>query len=314
MDSQDVVDDAADIFARQHSEWVRQWTSYLDQNSPSVLCHYTTVDGLTGILETRRFWATHAEYLNDKTELRYAIELVRKRLQARAEKEKGELFFFLQYAMHNFNLFESKLDVYVSCFCEDEDLLSQWRAYGASGGGYAVCVSPTLPPEEISVDRPAQIFLRKVVYDMMEQEFFIDEAISCVCRALKEVRKTSSAVSDIEMTQKFVGNFRGLMLDCMWCFKDAAFSTEREWRFGHVRRRDDLSEVKFRSVKGALIPYVTLDLSSMYTKGRGLIRISKIVHGPTLEPILTERSLQWLLARLGYTDTTVGGSKVPLRV
>lgn len=33
------------------------------------LYHYTTLEGLKGILETQTLWATHFEFLNDSSEL-----------------------------------------------------------------------------------------------------------------------------------------------------------------------------------------------------------------------------------------------------
>lgn len=40
-------------------------------DAPPVLYHYTSVEGLTGILQTEELWETDAEFLNDAQELNF---------------------------------------------------------------------------------------------------------------------------------------------------------------------------------------------------------------------------------------------------
>ena len=49
---------------------------------PDVLYHYTTAQGLIGITEAGRVWATDARYMNDSSEMVYTHELFRQRLTA----------------------------------------------------------------------------------------------------------------------------------------------------------------------------------------------------------------------------------------
>lgn len=41
---------------------------------PRTLSHYTTLEGLKGIVEARRLWASNASFLNDKAELSHALQ------------------------------------------------------------------------------------------------------------------------------------------------------------------------------------------------------------------------------------------------
>ncbi len=41
-----------------------------------LLFHYTSGEDFFGIIESRKMWATHAQCLNDETELTYARELL----------------------------------------------------------------------------------------------------------------------------------------------------------------------------------------------------------------------------------------------
>jgi hypothetical protein len=117
-----------------------------------TLFHYTTAAGLLGILETKRIWATDLRFLNDAQELTYGRQAVIDAIEARKLREidpgkyayKGEAG--LQEAGARAELFDLVLDhnrtsvgfcdygVYVTCFCQNGDLLSQWRGYGGDHG------------------------------------------------------------------------------------------------------------------------------------------------------------------------------------
>jgi len=52
----------------------------LYRDPPSVLYHYTTQQGLLGIINNKEIWATHTQYLNDVREFHQATGLMRKEL------------------------------------------------------------------------------------------------------------------------------------------------------------------------------------------------------------------------------------------
>jgi hypothetical protein len=65
-----------------------------------VLYHYTTADGLKGIVENDELWATSAYYLNDSTEIMYgyqlideALEVWRKKANPREDSMAGGLVY-----------------------------------------------------------------------------------------------------------------------------------------------------------------------------------------------------------------------------
>src|SRR2546423_10494745 len=57
----------------------------LHQDSPRLLYHYTSADGLLGMLQGRQLWATNVRFMNDTSELAYGIRLVREVLQESSE-------------------------------------------------------------------------------------------------------------------------------------------------------------------------------------------------------------------------------------
>ena len=94
------------------------------QRSGQALCHYTTLDGARNILSGGDLWLTNSRYSNDDEELSYGHRLVEgvfdeletdgvprpwlQQLRDRLEKARGD-------------------EVYICCFCEKDNILSQWR-------------------------------------------------------------------------------------------------------------------------------------------------------------------------------------------
>jgi hypothetical protein len=119
---------------------------------PPVLYHYTNSTGLKGILETSSLWATDADFLNDAQELQFGRLQLCDALIAQAESlhprdligysadssRAAILRSAVDYLRRGDVISRSRAEqVYVACFCDHDDLLSQWRGYGSSGG-YAI--------------------------------------------------------------------------------------------------------------------------------------------------------------------------------
>lgn len=114
---------------------------------PPSLYHYTDSQGFEGIVSTNSLWATNAKFLNDASEGRYGCELALPILRSRHEHAKDDWKKVLGNArlllgdkslQLEQDVPEEFTDAYVCCFCEHGDLLSQWRTYGAAGGGYSM--------------------------------------------------------------------------------------------------------------------------------------------------------------------------------
>lgn len=141
----------------------------------SKLYHYTTLEGLLGILQTNTLWATQYQFLNDYSELvlirdkliesyfHIAKEECRKLSRQRKDFQKisdrwdGLNKFAIHYAetMVNAAYKATGENIYIVSFCREDKndyvnsngLLSQWRGYGV-GGGFTL-VFDTKKMEEI---------------------------------------------------------------------------------------------------------------------------------------------------------------------
>ena len=109
----------------------------LETTPTKPLCHYTSQNGLIGILKSKSMYATDAAYLNDSQEVVYAVSVAKRCFQKRRLKEQVDMSDILGKT----ESLAGKLPVYVASFSEEPDLLSQWRGYCWEGSGFALCVS-----------------------------------------------------------------------------------------------------------------------------------------------------------------------------
>jgi len=126
------------------------------------LYHYTTWEGLLGILQTQTLWATHYRFLNDYSELVLfrdklidsLVPIAKEKYRLLSEQSKDYQKFIdqmgglVQVARDHAAEFVDGAykatgnEFYITSFCEEgknnyvnsNGLLSQWRGYGAGGG------------------------------------------------------------------------------------------------------------------------------------------------------------------------------------
>lgn len=111
------------------------------QPSEAVLYHYTSFDGLKGIIESRCLWLTHFRYLNDTSEIVYARDEVLKKIEEILRNQLTDLEEHLQWQMFRQtfkNMIETNMNFYIFSFCVKPNYLPAWRWYAANGCGVAI--------------------------------------------------------------------------------------------------------------------------------------------------------------------------------
>lgn len=108
------------------------WRELLEPEVPSVLSHYTDLNGALGMLDSRTFWLTNFRYLNDFTEISQFLHRCLMTLEgskpfrsAESQRWDASLSNLFGALLNNF-----ELRIFVVSFSEKADQLSQWRAYG----------------------------------------------------------------------------------------------------------------------------------------------------------------------------------------
>ncbi|MBR0706115.1 DUF2971 domain-containing protein [Bradyrhizobium liaoningense] len=198
------------------------------------------------------------------------------------------------------------LGVYVACFSEDGDVLSQWRAYAADGMGFAIGFDPS----KLRVLSDHEANLKRMIYGGSAEEQIVTGYFSDFASALAPFASRLHTYGWPETTfeswvQLRISEFlHEVAFEC----KHPAFHEEREWRIMALR-----GEVRYRASANRLVPYRVLDMTS--AQDEKLMPIEEIVIGPRAPAMESTRVLTYLADSLGYghSGITFRRSSAPYR-
>jgi hypothetical protein len=268
-------------------------------DGPEVLYHYTSLESACKILETNKLRASRVYLLNDASEVEYGADIVSECLDSVSEIPEAVRMLFrrgLDGAASEFIRKIRTFPFHVFCLSRKLDSLSQWRAYGRSGGGVAIGFKKG-HLHKISADgQPNHPF--RITYKKEDQ-------LTALLKPLAMVTDIGHRISPASTGQEqfWIQVFAELALFA-FKFKNPAFSEEEEWR---LLWTNDTPSVQFRlsSDGKILIPYIEAGFSheSVY----------EIVQGPLGRPEVGESSLREFLDAKNYSHVEVTASEIPLR-
>lgn len=265
-----------------------------EENIPKIIYHYTTQEGLLGILNEGALWATKMHYLNDASELiepfRIGIEELDQLSLLQKEDDDREIISNLKDSIRH-----SRRENYcVVSFCTYGDLLSQWRAYGSFGSAYSIGFNFKLLQQHI---RAYPFELRRCeYYEQEEYQAKIKEFIGSV---------VSKALSEKSEPADFIHNFISMAATMKLMY----FKDEAEWRIistGPLNSSDP--KYKFRASESIIIPYYSLPIE--------LSAINEIMVGPCPHPELSSDTIWGLSHHYKLTKIRQGNirsSNIPYR-
>jgi hypothetical protein len=137
--------------------------------------HYTDMNGLIGIVEKHDLWLTNSRYSNDAEEMTHGLTVAKKVIDDAITTGAHDLSYLQPLS----TAVRQSEGVYMCCFCEKDNLLSQWRGYGANG----TCVSLQFAPKEFAdiagPDNPHGLLrFWKVFYQPQTQADIIAQAVT----------------------------------------------------------------------------------------------------------------------------------------
>lgn len=274
-----------------------------------LLYHYTSGDGLIGILSNDSLWATDIFFMNDKREFTQFTDLLINKIQHKCnclgDGHQG------QWKEEWYNAIERYLqgvfasDIYVTCFSKRGDSLSQWRGYTQSNFGYCL----VFDYDKISeLTYKQNSFMVHCIYSEEEQSSiakeFVEKFISAVVdNQNSHVFESQKTMDDIvsEIGRKYITVIQSLASS----IKNSAFEDENEVRVIMLCIKND---VKFRPGGSFVIPYqeFPLELSKPDSP------LKEIIIGPTPNPNLALKSVQMMLDQKGW-KVSVRNTIVPYR-
>ena len=268
------------------------------------LYYYTDLGGLLGIVQHHDLWLTHSRYSNDDEEMTHGHKVVANVIRAELAKADASAER-IAYLKRLAELVEKPMPegVYICCFCNKDNLLSQWRGYGANGTGVSLEFDP-LSFSSMTGSECQHGLLRfwKVFYKPETQTRIITAAINFIpdqnIGQPSEVlaRKAADAI------QFFIPTF-----------KNADFSEEEEWRLIFTPQPACPVKPRFRVARNMLVPYYLLkDLSPHIPPSQALL-VRGVLIGPSVQKMLNVESVRMILAQTGYTTVPVKASETPYR-
>jgi len=255
------------------------------------LYHYTTPEGLIGIIRDNCLWATDVFYVNDSDELIGGVRLAHKQLgmirRSMTDAQQAERIDWLLHDTRDIGTAKFKT-AFVCSLSDQGDLLSQWRAY-CRRGGFAI----GFPAQQLREKVEAQQFtLQQCIYDGTEQEKAVREVLENV--AVPWIRTDPSPVSQDSQRFKVSGNFVFEIIRTASRFKHPSFAEEREWRIvSPPEKRLDPQEWHFRAKDGLIVPYTKVHLP----EGLDFWGKVRVIVGPAPHPNESKASVYALVRR-----------------
>jgi hypothetical protein len=279
------------------------FAEHLQKPPPDFLHHYTSQDGLIGIIDSSSLWASNVSYLNDATEFDLSLRLIQDSLSQAIQTSEWEVNHFATINPERATSAKKRKDeagrlwriakridwsdICVICFCEDGDLLSQWRGYAVGSYGYSIAFIPSKLKEMAS---ESGFILGQCIYDTNLQKEIIVEGL--------EYLLTKGEPGERADIKEFAAIIRYGAF-----FKDPSFKEEREWRLVSTR----VKKTCFRKGKSMIIPYTSLPISSAKDFG-----IDHAIIGPCPHEKLSKLSVESILSERNI-DAFVESSAIPFR-
>lgn len=248
-----------------------------------------------GILQNKVLWASNALFLNDKSELLHGFEAAKVAVKVSTASTERKWIKAVIEELGNIEA-NGLADVFITCFCEQHDVLSLWRGYGGTEQG-------------VSVTFDATRLIRRLAKSSAHPAEVIYAEVTTVQKFRNELKKEIAELiewNDVaQLTEDEVKkDAREMIAKLLPRFKHNGFRDEREFRF--VVQNAEESEVKFRAKGSVIVPYIELPIGPK-------LPIEFITIGPGRDVELTQKSVERYLRAHGYKDVEVNYSKVPFR-
>jgi hypothetical protein len=265
-----------------------------------LIYHYTGLKGLMGIIEEHQVWATNVRFLNDTGESTFGVERLRE-LVIGDVKTRHDPHGYLRTFGKLIKRTPWMQEPFVTCFCRNDDLLSQWRSYGRLG--YAIGFDRETFAS-LHGGPVAGFALREMIYSKRRQADLVHAVIDQFVERVV-TPPFNPSVEPIEIAEWYAP-LSVALFQLLPAFKHKAFREEHEVRSESWHTDEDLH---FRETILGPTPYIITKIDD--TEGRSTIRTVRV--GPTPHPEEAILGVQKLLARSGHDDVIVLKSDTPFR-
>ena len=213
----------------------------MDNQEPAEVSHYTSVNVLPEFLKKEMpIYGTHYQFLNDKTEKKYALEKI------------DGYFKETEYEEYLSEIQKKDYTVYIASFSTAADDLNLWRAYAPQGGfsiqfeekqieeawntqvGKKIKTSDLFPDKDFTAITTVHYTDEDVAAYLEKQKTGIAKGVEARLNLPEQANK------EIYWTEKYITYYRALSS----CFvKHPAFKDEKEYRAAFVAESCESFEI-----------------------------------------------------------------------
>ncbi len=284
---------------------------FLQVEQSQLLWHYTSGDALINIVDSGNLYATQVACLNDSTEVLYGNTLLREAmltLQAEEDLSGEETNLVERFTKEDTSQPTPPSDWFVTCFSEQKDDLSQWRAYGGGENGYAIAFLAGA-----FFGRGSKV--ARVNYD---REVHLQGAKDIAKATIDFFREGLEARSIQEDKQKwqdeFIREWDRWIGQLAPMVKDPAFRGEHEYRIIHEFQNYELGKLRFRQKQSLMSLHLPLIFPPLLSATQSsLLPITEVMVGPSRHKEQSRLSVELLLRQKGYSNAVVSLSEIPFQ-
>ncbi|UAJ79186.1 DUF2971 domain-containing protein [Leifsonia sp. ZF2019] len=282
---------------------------------PGRVWHYTSSEGLLGIVKGGCLWASAPMSMNDVGEFEYGVDIIQRVWESIRPEVLAPMHEKIDESLEGLTEVVTRW-IYVLSASADQDSLPQWRGY-AGLQGYALELQTDVPLDLVGREGdlvadsvgnylPSDGWYR-VIYDRGSQERV----------ALAALQEAMAVPVDLGRLVRWTA-IQKILAEAAVRLKHPSFESEHEVRFIYSRRLTESFDEGFRSGRYGITPYVRLKvpLAQSGAPGRpGPVPITKIQCGPTGYEATNEvaaASVRRLVQGI-YPFVEVSTSSIPFR-
>ena len=273
-----------------------------EADPPEHLFHYTDLEGVKGIFTSRTLWMSKFTASNDISEILLAIQHFQSFVARKASEFTRDEGDFLREAADQLESFR-RTNICLASFCEQHDLLSQWRSYGNDGRGIALGFN-SARLVELAARNGLRLF--RCVYDQDAHERIASDLVTLLLHSYRVSIPDGPRARAALVTQ-----FNSMFLVVAPVIKDHRFVEEREWRLvSNPVAFDDPNMIAVLKGNQASVKFtVKLSVDSEAMSHM----IPRVTIGPTLDPHNVSDAIDVLSQRNGFHISDIGISEIPYR-
>lgn len=310
-----------------------QDTRYMDAWIHVPLCkkgdklyHYTTAEGVRGIVENREFLATKSDFLNDKLEFQYAVEVMerltekyivnqelRERFFSKLKMEIDRLGVITPICEGDTDCEIDEMSFYVVAFSKLQNNALLWAEF-TDFRGYCL----EFDYEKIVEGFQNRVFLHgTVIYDEEEQmNGLLESLLSCIRNLIEEGTTDlegffeEEANPSDESLDKLVTEMSVVCSVYAMFFKKSFFKGEQEYRFifPPLLNKTGMDKPNFRLLDQIFLPYIMVEFEGEKED----IPLESVMVGAKNNSDIAVRGMRYFLKTQGI-DIPVLLSDIPLR-